>query len=232
MSEGISGQQQAADDATDVNVMAFAVRQALSMVMTGIPVSVVAVRGGGVGPPPVVDVTPLVNMLDGQGTKTAHGNILNIPVIRLQGGKNAIIMDPVKGDIGWLLVAHRDISAVVKNKGKVSNPGSYRRHNLADGAYLGGILNQDNPTGYVQLTPDGIVVLDKNGNKIEMKSGEIDITATTLKVNGDLHVTGAINSDGAIGSKAGVTAGVGTGDSVGLQTHNHPGNGLPPTPGS
>nr|WP_250135685.1 hypothetical protein [Escherichia coli] len=41
-----------------------------------------------------------------------HEVIYNIPVWRLQGGGNAVIMPPHVGDIGFLAICDRDISAV------------------------------------------------------------------------------------------------------------------------
>jgi hypothetical protein len=75
---------------------------------------------------------------------------------------------------------------------------------LADGVYLGGILGPV-PTQSLAFTPTGVTITDKNGNKIDMKAGSIDITTTSLRVNGS------------------VIAGFGTGDQVGLQTHTHSG---------
>lgn len=220
------GQQSTYDDTSDHNAIAFLIRQTLGSVRTGIPVKVTAVHDGGLGPAPTVDVQPLVNQIDGIGNQTAHGKIFGIPVLRIQGGKNAIICDPAVDDIGWLSIADRDISAVKANKGKQSNPGSYRRHNLADGVYIGAILNPADPTQYVQFTANGIKIADKNGNIVEMKSGEIDITATKVTISGDLAVSGKITA------AAEITAGFGGADSVTLTQHKHPGNNLPPTPGT
>lgn len=226
MMAGFFGQQNTFHDASDFNVFSFIVRQALGRVRTGIPVKVKTIHGGGVGAPPTVDVLPLVNQIDGVGNKTAHGTIFGIPVLRLQGGISALIIDPAVDDIGWLSVADRDISAVKANKGKQSNPGSYRRHNLADGVYVGAILNPANPTQYIQFTADGIKISDKNGNLIVLKSGEIDITATKVSITGNLAVSGTITASGEI------TAGHGGADSVTLRQHVHTGNNIPPTPGT
>jgi len=219
MADGVFGQQQAQDGASDFNTLSFVIRTALGRVRTGVPVVVKAVHGGGVGAPPTVDVQPLINAIDGQGNQTAHGTIVNLPVLRLQGGKNAIIIDPQVDDIGWLVIADRDTSALRKNQGKRSNPGSFRRFNLADGAYFGGFLNPADPTQYVQFTTSGIKIADKNGNVIELKSGQIAITGNVV-VDGNISATGSI------------TAGQGGADQVGLQTHTHPSNGSPPTPGT
>jgi hypothetical protein len=227
---GQYGQQGTFDDVSEDSVAQFLIRQAIGSLRTCIPVQVKKVTGGAVGAPPVVDVLPLVNLMDGQGNASSHGTISGVPVVRMQGGKNAIIVDPVVDDIGWLMVADRDISAVKANKGDRSNPGSFRRHNLADGVYFGGILNPADPTQYVQFTKDGLKIVDKNSNIIELKDGEIDITATKVRLNGNLEVHGDITATGS------VTAGQGSGDQIGLQSHKHPtaASGPPssPTPGT
>lgn len=220
------GQQLTQDDTTDFSVIRFIVKQMLGRARSATPVKVLAVHDGGVGAAPTVDVQPIINAIDGQGNKTVHGKIFAIPVLRMQGGSNALIIDPQVNDIGFLVVSDRDISAAKANNGAISNPGSFRRNNLADGVYIGAILNPGNPDQYVQFTTSGMKLADKNGNIIEMKSGEIEITATKVVINGDLSVSGQITSAGEI------TAGFGSGDSVTLQQHVHTGNGVPPTPGT
>lgn len=211
------GQQRTMDDKSDHNATDFHIRQVMGRVRTGIPVKVIAVSGGGVGSPPTVDVTPLVNQFDSQGNKTAHGDIYGIPVLRVQGGSWAIIADPVVGDIGYMLCADRDISAVKANKG-VSNPGSYRRHNLSDGVYIAAML-APTPTQYVEFTSTGITIKDKNNNTIVMGPSGINL-------NGLI-----IDSSGNVTTPGGVQSGTGGGDSVTLQHHTH-GGGPAPTPGT
>jgi len=213
------GQQHTNDDSTDYNAMSFTIRQHLAEVRTAVPVKVMAVTGGGVGKPPTVDVQVTVNMTDGQGNSSQHETIFGIPVARVQGGGNAIICDPVAGDCGYVVCADRDISAVKANSGAVSNPGSFRRHNLADGVYIGAILNGA-PTQYVQFTADGITIHDKNGNSIVTSS-------TGITINGVL-----ITKAGEIQGPQEITAGFGGADSVTLQRHTHPGDDQPPTPGT
>jgi hypothetical protein len=186
MTDGFFGQQGRSDDGTELDAIRFLIRQELAMVRTGIPVKVVAVHGGGVGPAPTVDVQPLVNQTDGQGNQTPHGVIFGVPVTRNQGGGNAVINDPKVGDVGKMVIADRDLSAIKANDGKQSNPGSFRRHNLADGVYIGAMLNPANPDQAVQFTDTGMVMFDKNGNKIEFASGSITITTATLRVTGDV----------------------------------------------
>lgn len=187
MSEGYFGQQGTFDDLSDFNATAFQIRQALSRVRTAIPVKVLAVHGGGVGPAPTVDVQVMVNQTDGQGNKTDHGTIFDIPVARNQGGTFAIINDPQVGDVGHMIMSDRDISAVKANKGAQSSPGSFRRHNLADGVFHPAVIcNPANPTQYVQFTATGLRLVDMYGNKIETGAGGITITTAKLMVTGDV----------------------------------------------
>ena len=171
------GQQTPADAMSPFNTHAFQIEQALSSVRTTILVKVVAVEGGAgaLAKAGTVDVLPLVNDLDGAGNASKHITVFTIPYNRMQGGKNAIILDPEVGDVGWAAIADRDISAAKNSAGQQANPGSYRRFSFADSIYIGGILNAV-PEQYVQFNSDGITIADNNGNKIEMNSDGIKLT--------------------------------------------------------
>jgi len=103
-----------------------------------------------------VDIHPLVNMVDGYGNATPHGVIYGCPYFRLQAGNSAIVIDPVAGDIGIALFADRDISAVIATHAQ-ANPGSSRAFDMADGIYLGGVLNPA-PTQYIRFDSAGITI--------------------------------------------------------------------------
>lgn len=224
-SQGFYGQQGLTDAGSDFNRHSFAIKQELGNVRTGMPVKVIAVHGGGIGAAPTVDVQPLINQIDGQGNSTPHGTIFGIPVSRSQGGGNAIINDPVAGDVGWMAVSDRDISSLKANAGAQSNPGSFRRFSPSDGVYHGAILNPANPTQYVAFTATGIVIFDKNGNTITMGPSGINMNGVVIDNAGNLSVPGNITVQG------GVTGGAGGPDSVTLQHHTH-GGGSQPTPGT
>ncbi len=195
----------------EFNTLVFLVRQLLMFTrqMMVVQVKTVSNPFGALSPVGFVSVVPMVHMVDGANKATPHGEIPNVPYARIQGGTSAIILDPKPGDIGFMTVADRDISTVKATKAP-GLPGSSRTFDFADGVYFGGILN-GTPTQYIQFTDAGIKIHDLNGNTIEMKAGEIDITSAVVKINGELRATGA------------VTAGFGGGDQVGLQTHTHSG---------
>lgn len=213
---GYYGQLGLTDTRSQFNVMTFIIEAALGRVRTMVVVEVMAVTNDGdlsqVG---YVNVKPMVNQVDGVGNMTPHGTIFNLPYFRIQGGTNAVILDPKVGDKGIAVIADRDSSAV-KSTGAAANPGSKRRFDLADGFYFGGFLNGQ-VEQYVQFTDDGIKVADKNGNVLEMTSSGIALT-------GNLTVTGTITATGEITKGSGLTK-------VTLSQHQHSGNNLPPTPG-
>jgi hypothetical protein len=153
------------DSATsDYNALRLVIQDVLNGTATVKLVVVKAVSGN------VVNVQPMVNQVDGLGNATPHGIIYGLPYAQYQGGNSAIELTPAVGDIGLIVVCDRDISSV-KATGAVSNPGSFRKFDLADGVYLGGIwgLNAA-PTQYIQFTANGINIvsptLTHNGQNI------------------------------------------------------------------
>lgn len=176
----VQGQASATSGGSEFNALAFLVQQMLARVNVATLVKVVACsNSGGVSPVGTVDVQPLVNQLDGSGNAVAHVTIYGLPYLRVQGGANAVIIDPQPGDIGIAVFADRDISSVKATKAQ-ANPGSRRRNSMADGLFLGGVLNGA-PTQYVQFAPGGINVTDKNANTIVMDSTGVTINGTLFR---------------------------------------------------
>jgi hypothetical protein len=211
----VVGQQNPGTSADQYNTLAFVVGQLLQKMQTVTLVRVMAVSNdGGVSPVGTVDVQPLVNQMSGDRIPTEHGTISGIPYFRLQGGADAVILDPKVGDIDMCAFASRDISAVKIAK-TPANPGSFRKYDWADGLYFGGLLN-GTPTQYVRFAAGGITVVSP---------GTITLQAPTVAVEGDLTVSGTVVADGDV-----------EGAGVSLQTHVHSGvttgggNSGPPVP--
>lgn len=193
------GQQRPSNATHPVNVAEFHMRQIIARISTMKLVQVMAVHGGGIAPAGTVDVLPLVNQLDGNGNATAHGTVYGIPWSRVQGGDSAIICDPAVDDIGYVVAADRDISSV-KNSLKRSNPGSFRRFDIADGIYAGGCLNAapgqyliftstgarlvDRNGNSIVMSATGMTISDPNGNEIIMGPGSINMVTPSFQVNG------------------------------------------------
>lgn len=162
------GQFGPSDAASEYNYLTFVIQQLLGKVRTALEVQVVScTNSGALAPFGLVTVQPVVRMQDGGGFTQSHGSIFNLTYFRLQGGTNAIICDPQKGDLGVAFVLDRDTSSAVANAVKLQSdspgpgntvpPGSLRRFSLSDGFYVGGNLNAA-PTTYVQF--DGIGNID------------------------------------------------------------------------
>lgn len=203
-----TGQQKPSTTWGEYNNIAFLVQQALGKLQTATLVRVEScTNSGGVSPVGFVDVTPLVNQLDAAGNPTPHVTIFNVPYFRLQGGNNAIIADPVPGDIGMAAFASRDITKVKSTKGQ-ANPGSFRQYSFADGMYFGGMLNGE-PKQYVQFTDSTIrihaiekIKIDAPDIQLMADTVEIDagvsttITSPVFRVNGNTTLNGTLSQIG------------------------------------
>jgi hypothetical protein len=184
------------------NAQAFLINQMMNGRNIATLVQIKAVtNSGGLSPVGLVDVLPLVNQMDGDRNAVPHGVIHGVPYFRMQGGTDAIILDPKVGDIGMAVFADRDISAVKASKA-AANPGSARRSDMADGMYIGGFLNGV-PVQYVQFTAAGINVVSPTA---------VSITAPAINSTGEWTHTGKLTASTDV---------VGGGKS--LKTHVHGG---------
>jgi len=194
----------------DYNRMVFVIQQELSKMQTATLVRVEScTNSGGLSPVGFVDVTPLVNQVDGKGNPTPHVTIFNIPYFRIQGGANAVIIDPQAGDVGICVFASRDISKIKTTK-EQANPDSLRQFSFSDGLYLGGVLNGV-PTQYVQFLSSGVKISSPT---------QVTIDAPSIVLNGAVSQTGGAAStfSGAVSAVGQVSSG-----SVNLTTHVHSG---------
>lgn len=177
------------------NSLNFLINNSKNEIATAIPVKVVGVESGGassvVG---YVDVLPLVTLVSGSNEAVEPVNLYHLPYFRLQGGKVAIVTDPIVGDKGLAVFAQSDCSTVTSETAEPQQPGSKRTHSQSDGFYIGGFLNQP-PTCYLELTQDNKAILHATGG---------------IQIDGDINVNGSIKTSGD------VVAG-----SISLQGHIH-----------
>lgn len=181
---GVAGQQTPGTLGTPFNVLAFVFQSLLQKVQTASLVKIIScTNDGGVTPVGTVVVQPLVFQLTGRSLQAVpHGQIYNVPYFRLQGGQNAIILDPQQDDIGLAVFCSRDIANVKADpEGAVANggapPGSLGMFDWADGLYLGGFLNGE-PTQYVEFSATGVNVVSPT--KITLQAPTVEIDASTL----------------------------------------------------
>jgi hypothetical protein len=181
----------------------FFFRRAMAQVATATLVKVVAVYSvDGIAAPGLLDVQPLLNQIDGQGNITVRPVVYGVPFSRVQSGTNAIIMDPVVGDIGVCCFGDRDLSSVISSQAQAP-PGSNRRNSMSDALYICSILGKTAPTQYVVFDAEGITLVSPT---------KVTIQAPTTAVVGALTVSETIVAQGEV-----------TGASVVLGTHLHTG---------
>lgn len=180
MSTGYRGARDLAAESNEFNALSFLITQIVNRVSTATIVQVQKVtNSGGLAPVGFVDVLPLVAQVDSNGQPMPHGVVHNVPYTRIQGGTDAIILDPKPGDLGIALFADRDISSVKANK-SAALPGSRRRYDMADAMYIGGLLNGA-PQQYVQFTASGINVVSPS--KITCQAPTVEVDAQNANVN-------------------------------------------------
>lgn len=143
-------------DKTQFEQLNFLILQSLLKLETSSLVRVVSVNASGLDPVGTVNVVVMVGQLTGDNQTRPGVEIPNVPYFRLQGGANAVIIDPKPGDIGMACFASRDISSV-KAARRAAPPGSLRHHDFSDGMYVGGFLNAA-PTQYIHFTDSGLVI--------------------------------------------------------------------------
>lgn len=224
------------DDSNDeTSVAAFIVRQMVAKLDTMKLVKVVKVTGGGgaIAAAGTVDVQLLVSQIDGSNNTVPNGVVHGIPWYRMAGGNGAIILDPKEGDVGFVVCSDRDTSnvrAAGPGAAAIAAPGSRRQLNVADGIYVGGVLNAL-PEQYIVFTEAGIKILDKSGNVIDLTSSGIALTPASgmpVTVNGPLVVTGNLQLGGSVLAQAGgtyggniATSGEVVAGTIGLKAHHH-----------
>lgn len=162
--------------ATEYRRLQFIIESMLAGVRTSLPCRVESVtNAGGVAPIGFVNIKPLIQQVDGNGNLFDHGIIYNVPYMRIQGGNNAVIIDPQVGDIGMFSVADRDISGL-KNTKANSAPASNRKFDMSDAIYHYSII-AETPTQYIQFNNSGITI--HSPNAVNITAQVINATATT-----------------------------------------------------
>lgn len=143
-----------------------------------LPCKVLAVNGGGLAPVGTANIQPLIQQQTATGEMVPYPVIYNAPYFRLQGGANAIIIDPEPGDIGFAVFSSRDISGVKRTRGAAATA-SLRKFSLSDAIYVNGILN-NTPTQYIQFSQAGITVYSPTA---------INLTAPAVTINASSKIT-------------------------------------------
>ena len=218
------GQQRPEQQNSDYNAISFLIDQSLAKLHTVKIVKVQAVDTDA----KTVQVLPLVQQIDGNNQLTPQGTIYGVPYRALLFGRNAVVADPAVDDVGIMICADRDISAVKETR-EESPPGSLRQYDQADGIYIGGLLTDQEPEQYVKFTDTGMELADKNSNSLVSSStgwvftGKV-VFSDAIVAQGNLELAGDIINEGG-GTYSGnfTTSGEVTAGTIGLKTHKHTG---------
>ena len=148
------------------------------------------------------EVLPLVQQIDGSNNVYPMGKIINVPYLRVQGGKNAIVIDPQVGDVGLCGFCERDIS-IVKRTGELSAPDTRRKYDINSAVYMFTMMS-GTPTQYIHFKTSGIDI---------KTTGDLNINGLIIKADGtlitkdgdtvDKHNHGGVQSGGSITSPLG-----------------------------
>lgn len=182
--------------ASQFNGLQFLMNNSKKEIATALPVKVVGVQKGN-GSVGYVDVLPLVTLISANDEVVEPVNLYHLPYSRIQGGKAALIIDPIEGDKGLAVFAQSDCSTVTAETTEPQQPGSKRTHSQSDGFYIGGFLNQA-PTCFLELNQDNTAVLTATGG---------------ITINGNVTVNGDVVADG-ISLKNHIHGNVRSGDST------------------
>lgn len=187
MSNPAYGQETPGTVHAEYNALAFVIGQILASVQTLTLAKVIScTNNGGLSPVGSVTIQPIINQMTGNRQAIQHGEIAQVPYVRIQGGMNAVIIDPAPGDYGVVGFCSRDIAAAKASRGGPVNPTCFGMFDWADGIYLGNIFGGI-PTRYVQFTSSGISIVAPD---------EITIQAPTINIAGStaVNITGGHTS--------------------------------------
>lgn len=198
----------------------------ITNVNTAMPCKVVAIEKQeqrGVNIVGFVDIQLMIEQTNGQKKGNETAIICNVPYIRIQGGTNAVIIDPEINDLGVAIFASRDITNF-KEARRQTPPATWRKFSISDAIYIGGIRNQK-PVQYIHFRNDGIeiyspkrvhittptVLIDSDNTTINTSAkttinanGGCEINAETtnngnVKINGNTKISGNLLVGGIIG---------------------------------
>ena len=156
----------------------------ITNVNTAIPCKVVAIEKQeqrGVNIVGFVDIQLMIEQTNGQKKGNETAIICNVPYVRIQGGTNAVIIDPEINDLGVAIFSSRDITNF-KEARRQTPPATWRKFSISDAIYIGGIRNQK-PVQYIHFRNDGIEIYSPKRVHITTPTVLIDSDNTTINTS-------------------------------------------------
>ena len=198
--------------ASEFSALSFMMEQMIKgIVNTAIPVRVDSCTKPGVGGAAgYVSATPLVMQRGADGKGLQPVSLPQLPYIRLSASTAAIVIDPQPGDVGFAVFAQQDISNLKAGSSDPVQAGSFRTFDMSDGVFIPAILGVT-PTTFVHLDPETGEITIKAPTKITIEAPAIELkgalqmgnstgsgTGDTMKITGNLDVTGSVKTDGNV----------------------------------
>lgn len=191
----------------------------ITNVNTAIPCKVVAIEKQeqrGVNIVGFVDIQLMIEQTNGQKKGNETAIVCNVPYIRIQGGTNAVIIDPEINDLGVAIFASRDITNF-KEARRQTPPATWRKFSISDAIYIGGIRNQK-PVQYIHFRNDGIEIYSPKRVHITTPTVLIDSDNTTINTSENT----TINANNAtINTSAKTTINANGGCEINAETTNN-----------
>ena len=156
----------------------------ITNVNTAMPCKVVAIEKQeqrGVNIVGFVDIQLMIEQTNGQKKGNETAIVCNVPYVRIQGGTNAVIIDPEINDLGVAIFASRDITNF-KEARRQTPPATWRKFSISDAIYIGGIRNQK-PVQYIHFRNDGIEIYSPKRVHITTPTVLIDSDNTTINTS-------------------------------------------------
>lgn len=191
--------------------------QAMVDMYTALPASILRVEGS------VVDVQPLIHLLDSTGRSYKRPSLLNIP-LQMPGSSTSLVNIPVKqGDIVLCVFSMRGLDAFKAGDGTPAAPTDFRMFDKRDAIAIPGIfpfemhpnlkrvlpfnpdalsLTQDIglPTESIVELSDAGITLKQGATSVVVSSAGVDITGL-LTINGvpfPLHTHTGVTTGGGL----------------------------------
>lgn len=130
-------------------------------------------------------VQPLISRLDVDDNQLQRHEVSDIPVLSIGGGAFHVSFPIVKGNIGWIFAADRDM-ALFKQSLAMAPPSNGRSHSFSDGLFIPDVFRQ-----YVINGEDAeaMVIQSTDGaTRISIRADNIKITAPS-KVTVDVPLS-------------------------------------------
>ena len=191
----------------------------ITNVNTAMPCKVVAIEKQeqrGVNIVGFVDIQLMIEQTNGQKKGNETAIVCNVPYVRIQGGTNAVIIDPEINDLGVAIFASRDITNF-KEARRQTPPATWRKFSISDAIYIGGIRNQK-PVQYIHFRNDGIEIYSPKRVHITTPTVLIDSDNTTINTSENT----TINANNAtINTSAKTTINANGGCEINAETTNN-----------